>query len=229
VETDISISRTVNPLLLNSMHMMTRSLLCGCAVLLFLMLPAAASQVLTGESITPDLPLITGGQQHTVAEYTIIPSGSATFPTGHNLQMQTDLADAQWTIQVIVDGNNAARQTASGSAAFVNGAILSYPTNHDVSFSVTIDGVVLKTATGTVTLLQMVEIDNTGTTVPGSRSVITRPVAGAAASSVQTTVPPLTLSPVTTTSPVMKLPGYSAVAGIAGSCLAALVWMRRRQ
>ena len=227
--TDISISRPVHPLLLNSMHRMIRSLLCVCAVLLLLAVPAAASQVLTGESVTPNPPLFPGGLQHVVAEYTIIPSGSATFPAGHNLQMETDLTDAQWTVQVIVDGNNAARQTASGSAAFVNGVILSYPTNHDVSFTVTIGGAVPATATGNVTLLRMLEIDNTGTPVPGSRGVIARPVAGVSVSAGQTAGPPLTPAPVTTPSPAAKSPGFSAIAGIAGSCLAGIVSLRHRQ
>ena len=105
-----------------------------------------------------------------VAQYTIIPSGSATFPKGHDLQMQTNLTDARWTIQVIVDGNTAARQTASGSTAFVNGAILSYTTDHDVSFTATIDGSVPEAVNSSVTLLQMVEIDNTGSAMPGSQS-----------------------------------------------------------
>lgn len=198
----------------------------GCALLLFLALPAAASPVLTSDSFNPGSPLV-AGQQHVVASY-VIPSGT-TFPRNHELQMQTDLVDAQWTIQVIVDGNNAARQTASGSAAFVNGGILSYPANHDVGFTVTIDGIVPASATGTVTVLQLVEIDNTGNSVPGSQSVITQPVSGASITSVQTAVPSLTPPLVTTTPPVMKSPGSAAGIGITGCCLAGLVWMRRRQ
>ncbi len=212
------------------MNPITRALVCGSVVLLLIALPAAASQVLTSESFTPDSPLVAGGQQHVVMKYTVIPSGSTTFPRGHNLQMQTGLAGAQWTIQVIVDGNNAARQTATGSTAFVNGAILSYTTNNDVSFTVTIDGTIPASATGTVTVLQVSEIDNTGNVVPGSQSVIIRPVAGAVPapvpvmSAIPTLMPPL----VTPAAAVTRSPGCGALPGIAACSLCGLAWMHRR-
>jgi hypothetical protein len=198
-------------------------LLCLCAS------PVAATQVLTTVSCTPNPPLVQGDPQQMIAQYTIIPDGSSTFPRGHSLQMQTDLVDAQWTIQVIVDGNNAARQTASGNAAFVSGGILSYPTNHDVSFTVSIAGVVPKTTAGTVTLLNMVELDNTGNTVPGGQSLITRPVTGESAPVVTgtTTVPALT-PPLVTPTPVTRSPGFPAGLGITAVGIAGLAWMRCR-
>lgn len=204
--------------------------LCGILLLCLLVIPATATQVLTTVSCTPNPPLQPGTSQHMVAQYTIIPSGSTTFPKGHNLQMQTNLTAAQWTIQVIVDGNNAARQTATGNAAFVNGEILSYTTNHDVSFTVTIDGMVPASSDSTVTLLNLVEIDNTGSVVPGSQSLITQPVTGAGSSpsplatSVATLTPPV-VTPVQTPA---RSPGFPATLGIGAVALAGIVRMRRR-
>jgi hypothetical protein len=205
-------------------------LLSGGILLLLLAAPAAASQILTGVSCDPTPPLQPGGHQHMVAQYTIIPSGSTTFPKGHNLQMQTDLVSAQWTIQVIVDGNNAALQTASGPAAFVNGAILSYPTNHDLSFTVTIDGTVPATGTGTVTLLNMTELDNNGSPVPGSQSLVAEPVAGAGSGPATslTPIPTLTPPPVTPAAAATRSPGFPAPLGIAAVTLAGLAWAGRR-
>jgi len=213
------------------MNPIIRSLVCGCAVLLLLALPAAASQVLTGETFAPPSPLVAGGQQHAVVQYTVIPSGATTFPKGHNLQMQTNLSGAQWAIQVIVDGNNAAYQTASGSTAFVNGVILSYPTTKDVSFTVTIDGTVPASAAGTVTVLRMVEIDNTGNAVPGSESVIIPSVAGIASAQLRaiTVVPVLTPPPGTPAAVVTRSPGFSALPGLAAAALGGLAWMRQRR
>jgi hypothetical protein len=207
-----------------------RSLVCGSAVLLLLALPAAASQVLTGESLTPASPLVAGGQQHAFMKYMVIPSGATTFPKGHNLQMQTNLTGAQWAIQVIVDGNNAAYQTGSGTTEFVNGVILSYPTTKDVSFTVTIDGTVPASATGTVTVLRMVEIDNTGNAMPGSQSVISPPLAGTAA----IPVPVISAAPVLTplsgipAAAATRSPGFEALPGIAAAALGGLAWMRHR-
>jgi hypothetical protein len=202
-------------------------LFCGILVLVLLVSPAAASQVLTGVSFSPDSPLLPGDQQHTVAKYAIIPAGSSTFPRGHTLQMQTGLTDARWTIQVIVDGNNAALQTASGSAAFINGGLLSYPTDHDVSFTVTIDGTVPGAAAGTVTLLDMVELDNAGSPVPGSQSIVSRP--GAAPAAATTVVPSRTPSPFTAAAAATRSPGFPADLGIAALLLAVPAGMRRRQ
>ncbi|MDP3564186.1 MAG: hypothetical protein Q8R70_06810, partial [Methanoregula sp.] len=114
--------------------MLDRIALISSALIVFLLLipPAAATYTLSAVSYTPNPPLVIGGQQQVVATYYIGPSGSTTFIKGHELQMQTDLANARWNIQVILDGRNAAQQGASGSAAFVNGALLSYSTNHDV-------------------------------------------------------------------------------------------------
>jgi hypothetical protein len=204
-------------------------LFCGI-LLLVIAAPAAASQVLTGVSCDPNPPLQPGGHQHMVAKYMINPSGSTTFPKGHNLQMQTDLVNAPWTIQVIVDGTNAARQTASGSAAFVNGAILSYPTNHDISFTVTIDGTVPDTATGTVTLLNMEEIDNTGNVVPGSVIPVSEPVTVSASGQVTATTPAPTLTPplVAPAAAATRSPGFPAPLGVAAVALVGLAWVRRR-
>jgi hypothetical protein len=205
-------------------------LFCGILLLLLIVSPVAATQTLTTVSCDPSPPLVPGDHQHMVTKYMITPSGSTTFPRGHNLQMQTDLADAQWTIQVIVDGRDAARQTAYGPAAFVNGEILSYSTNHDVSFTVTIEGIVQKMASGTVTLLDMVEIDNTGSAIPGSRSLIIQPVAGTNPAQVATTpaVPTLTPPLVTSAATATRSPGFPAPLGIAAVTLAGFAWMRRR-
>jgi len=206
---------------------MIRSLLCGCLLLLFIVLPAAASPILASESFTPNPPLVSGGQQQIMAAFAI-PSGT-TFPKNHEIQMQTDLTNALWNIQVILDGNNAAQQSVSGSAAFINGEILSYSVNHDVQFTVTINGKVPASQSGTVTVLQLVEIDNTGSIVPGSEIDIVQPVAGVTTPiTVEPTMPTLT-PPVVTTAPPARSPGFSSVLCLAGASLALglLLWRRR--
>jgi hypothetical protein len=204
-----------------------RFLFCGCVLLLLIVLPAAASPILASDSFNPDPPLVPGGQQQVTAMFAI-PSGT-TFPKNHNLQMQTGLADARWNIQVIVDNLNAAQQSRSGSTAFVNGELLAYSVNRDVRFTVTVMGKVPSSATGSVILLQLVEIDNNGGTVPGSQIVISQPVAGATVAPVDTSVPTRTPPLVTASPPVSKSPGFAAMIGILGICIAGLARMRRWQ
>lgn len=194
-------------------------------VLLALIPAASSTLVLSDVAFTPNTPVVPGTQQHVVAQYAIIASGSTTFARGHELQMQTDLVNAQWTIQVTLDGRDAARQTATGSAAFVNGELLSYSTNHDVGIMVTIDGTVPQTRSDQLMVLQVEEIDNSGNVVPGSVITISQPVAGT--SPVQTGVPTLTPPLVTPASQPTKSPGFtaSAVLGLLGAGL--ILWSRR--
>lgn len=205
------------------MNPVIRSLICGCLLLLLIALPAAASPMLATDSFTPNPPLVSGGQQQVVADFAI-PSGT-TFPKDHELQLQTQLENAKWNIQVVVDGHNSAQQTASGSAAFISGMLLYYSTNHDVRFTVTVSGTVPSTATGALTLIDMVEIDNSNAVVPGSEIVISQPVAG---SMEVTPVPTLTPPIVTTATPSTKSPGFSFIAGIIGCSFAGLALMCRR-
>lgn len=178
---------------------------------LLLISPAAATLVLSNVAFTPDAPLVPGGQQKVVATYAIIPSGSTTFARGHSLQMQTNLTRAQWTVQVTLDGRDAARQTASGSAAFVNGEVLSYSTDHDVGIVVTIDGAVPADASRSLPVLSIEELDNGGNVVPGSVLAVSQPVAGSATpaatiSAMPTLTPPLVTTPLPTKSPGFAVP-----------------------
>jgi hypothetical protein len=150
------------------------------------------------------------------AQYYVGPSGATTFIKGHELQMQTDLANAPWNIQVLLDGRNAAQQSASGSAAFLNGEILSYSTNHDVSLSVTVDGTVPQTQSDQVMMLQVEEIDNSGNIVPGSMIPLIQPVAGQPVPAAQTVLPTLTPPLVIPPSPT-KPAGFTPTAGILAS------------
>jgi hypothetical protein len=210
------------------MNSSNRSLTCVCLLLLIAVFPAAASPILATESFTPNPPLIPGGRQEVVASFSL-PSGT-TFPKDHELQLQTGLETANWNIQVMVDGNNAAQQTASGSAAFINGLVLSYSANHDVRFTVTITGTVPGAATSPVTVLDMIELDNNGVIVPGSEIIISQPVAGSSAAPDVTSIPTLTPQIVATTPAAEKSPGFSAVFGILGCGFAVcLFWLRRTQ
>jgi len=185
------------------------SILVPFALLLLLVPPGAASLVLSDVAFTPNAPLTPGGLQQVTATYTIIPSGSTTFARGHSLQMQTDLARAEWSVQVTLDSRNAARQTASGSAAFVNGELLSYSTDHDIGMVVTIDGTVPANASGSLSVLRVEELDNSGNVVPGSVLVISQPVAGPSSPAITAVIPTLT-QPLATTPLPTRSPGFAA-------------------
>ena len=194
------------------------------ATLLLLVTPAAAMLALSGLSLLPGAPLVPGGQQHLTARFTLSPSGATTFIRSHELQMQTDLAEARWNIQVLLDGRNAARQSATGSAAFVNGEILSYSTNHDISLEVTIDGVIPQSQGDQVMVLQAEEIDNAGNVVPGSVITLSQPVAGQPATAVQTALP--TLTPIIVPPSPTASAGFPVTAGLLAFALVVVIMAR---
>jgi hypothetical protein len=195
------------------------------ALNLLLVTPVAATYTLSSVSYTPNPPQIIGGHQQVTATYYIGPSGSTTFIVGHELQMQTNLMNARWNIQVLQNGRNAAQQSASGSVAFVNGEILSYSNNNDVSLQVTVDGVVPQTQSVQVMLLQVEEIDNSNNIVPGSVITLSQTVAGQPATPVQTALP--TLTPTRVQPSLTKSAGFTEVAGILACSLVFLIMARR--
>ena len=196
------------------------------ALSLLLVTTVAATHSLSSVSYLPNPPLVIGGQQQVTATYYIGPYyGSTTFIKGHELQMQTDLVNAQWNIQILQNGRNAAQQSASGSAAFVNGALLSYSTSNDVSLQVTINGVVPQTQSDQVMLLQVEEIDNSGNIVPGSVITLSQPVAGHLVIPVQTAFP--TLTPTSVPPSPTKSAGVPATAGILAISFVFLIMARR--
>ena len=110
------------------MHpMLFQIALISSALLVFMLrvTQVTATDALTSVSYLPNPPLVSGGTQQVAANFYLGPSGATTFIVNHELQMQTRLTDVRWNIQVIQNGRNAAQQSASGSAAFVNGEILS--------------------------------------------------------------------------------------------------------
>ncbi|WP_321506219.1 hypothetical protein [uncultured Methanoregula sp.] len=207
----------------------TLVLLIVLAALVLISAPAAANIVQQTAMFSPNPPLTPGGQQKVVATYYVIPAGSTTFPSSNQLQMETGLLNAQWVIQVVLDGRNAARQTATGNAAFLNGVLLAYPTTQTVEFTVTVTGTVPPDATSSVMLLQVEQLDNINAVVPGSVLTITQPVAGQTpAPTTPASLPTLTpvANPPSQATPRAALPVVWCVLA-AGLGLCIMAWRNR--
>jgi hypothetical protein len=170
--------------------------------------------------------------QEVTSSITLLLSGATTFSRYHTLQMQTGLLDAQWNIQVLVNGVPAAQQSASGTTAFVNGYLLSYPTTSDLSFVVSVNGTVPAAAGTNVTVLHITELDNGGFPVPESSIMVTAPltIASAGTSSLSPTPVTSVSSPgqVSVQQPA-HMPGFSTGSGVGGFVLGTLacIFFRR--
>jgi len=197
--------------------------MCAIAAFILLISPVAATLALFDVSFTPNPPMVPAQPQQVSAKIWIIPSGATTFASGHNIQLQTTLANAQWNIQVLVDGIPSAHQTAQGNAAFINGALLAYQTNRDVSIVVNVAGTVPANAGSSLLVMQIEELDNNGSVVPGSVITIIQPTTVLTATPSIPTIPVVT--PIKTTLPPpsspTRAPGFSLLGGMGALCIVA--------
>jgi len=207
------------------------ALLVLVALLSLMVVPSSATLVLTGTVFSPQPPLVAASQQDVSCSIAILPSGATTFSRYHTLQMQTDLLNARWNIQVQVNGGAAAQQSASGDTAFVNGYLLSYPTTNDVSLSVGVNGTVPAGSGATVTVLQVTELDNGGAPVPGGNLAVTAPVATPVPVNTTGSAGPGKVAPSSSPSQPARSPGFPADIGLfaaaAGIALCGLSRQRR--
>jgi hypothetical protein len=208
-------------------------ILCGAVILVIfaLVVPVSATFVIQQSELNPSkTPLQPKEQQSVTAIIAIIPQGATTFIIGNQLQLTTDLSAPQWDVQVMVNGIPAAVIPAKGNTAFINGFLLSYPTSDDVTVSASVTGIV-PSGVSSVNLIQVLQQNNAGQTVPGSVQTISAPVAVPA-----TPVPILTQSSSSTTVPgaatpaPTKAPGISPVILIGGLIICALAaWIVKKE
>ncbi len=195
-------------------------------VLLLLLLctagPAAATSYVEDVVIYPGTPAVApGSAMNLTCSILLSSSGAQTFVPGHMLVLSTGLERSSFTIQVYVDRRPAAFLPGAGPVVFVNGYLLAYPSSQDVSVAVAMSGLVPADASGTVTLLRIEELDNSGMVLPTSVFEINQTISGPPTPT--PTVQP-TFSVSRTGTPPITVPPTTAPAGfwtvIAGLTLA---------
>jgi hypothetical protein len=198
--------------------------------------PVAATLTLSSVAFTPSPPMEPGQVYAASANIVIVPSGATTFATGHDIQLLTSFTNAQWNIQVYVNGRAAAHQTATGSVAFVNGELLSYGSGNDVSLRVDVSGTVPANAGPSLMVMQAQELNNNGSPVPGSVVTIYQSTTVPTVTAVSPTAsPPLstrTTSPPTKTPSVVpsptKAPGFAPAGAIGALSIVSVIAARTR-
>ena len=182
---------------------------------------ASAQYNLQDVTVTPSgenmIPLSEATTSATIA---IIPSGPTTFIEGYTLALSTGLDAAQWNVVVTVNGIQAAVIPKSGNVVYVNGYLLSYPTDRDVAVDVRVEGVVPDSPGGTtLTMLQVQELNNQGQLVGGSTQSVTRTIVGPATSPTTTLTTGATVPPTSSTPTKAALSFIPAIAGIAAAII----------
>lgn len=154
--------------------MKTAAFLIACILLLSFVPSATATLSLRNADVFPSAEFLRPGEMVNVsATVEIIPSGAMTFASGHTLVFSTDMKNARWDIRVMVDGIQGAVIGKNTDHLFVNGYLLSYPTDRDVSVSVNVEGAVPEYAERmSFSLIRVAELNNQGIIVGGSENSI---------------------------------------------------------
>lgn len=150
--------------------MKTAAFLIACILALSFVPSATATLSLRNADVYPSAEYLRPGEMVNVsATVEIIPSGAMTFASGHTLVFSTDMKNAGWDVRVMVDGIQGAVIGKNTDYVFVNGYLLSYPTDRDVSVSVHVEGAAPGNAESMpFSLLRVAELNNQGLIVGGS-------------------------------------------------------------
>ncbi len=145
---------------------------------LLLIVPATATIGLMKVQVAPPgESLLAESWVNASATIQIIPQGPTTFIEGYTFVLSTDLERAVWNVTVMVDGSPAAVIPQSDRYVFINGYLLSYPTNRDVTVSAMIEGMVPDLADRTpFRVMQAEELNNQGKSIGNTEQVIIRNV-----------------------------------------------------
>jgi len=154
----------------------TVAILIACILLLISVPSASAILSLRDADLYPSAGYLRPGERVNVsATVEIIPSGATTFASGHTMVLSTDMEEADWDVRVLVDGIQGAVIQKNTDQVFVNGYLLSYPTERDVSVSIAMVGVAPATPESEpFVVLRLAELNNQGIIVGGSETSIQR-------------------------------------------------------
>jgi subtilase family serine protease len=115
----------------------------GILIVLFISIVGIASASISVGTIalSPSGDLVSG-QTQSSASFTVNfgSSGGYTFDNSNTLQMETELADATWSYNVILDGIENPAKTEVGPNIRLSGWELSYPSSREISLKVKVTG-----------------------------------------------------------------------------------------
>jgi hypothetical protein len=95
-------------------------------------------------------------------------SGGHTFESSNSLQMETELEDATWTYNVILDGVENPAKTEAGPNIRLSGWELSYPSDREISLKVKVAGTAPVVTNSTEKIIMRVRELGTGNTLVGT-------------------------------------------------------------
>jgi hypothetical protein len=114
----------------------------GILIVLISIVGVASAAISVGNiAISPSGDLVSGQTKSSASfKVNFVSSGGYTFDSGNSLQMETDLTNATWTYNTILDGIENPSKTEVGTNIRLSGWELSYPSNREISLNVKLAG-----------------------------------------------------------------------------------------
>jgi hypothetical protein len=114
----------------------------GILIVLISIVGVASAAISVGNiAISPSGDLVSGQTKSSASfKVNFVSSGGYTFDSGNSLQMETDLTNATWTYNTILDGIENPSKTEVGTNIRLSGWELSYPSNREISLNVKVAG-----------------------------------------------------------------------------------------
>lgn len=145
----------------------------GILIVLISIVGVASASISVGNiAMSPSGDLVSG-QTQSSASFTVNfgSSGGYTFETTNSLQMETELADATWSYNVILDGIENPANTEAGPNIRISGWELSYPSDRTISLKVKVAGTAPVVTDSTEKVILRVRELGSGNTLVGTEVV----------------------------------------------------------
>lgn len=143
----------------------------------FLVLFLCLTQVASAGILVRDICISPGGnlvsgQTQVSGSFVIdlVPLGGYTFDEEHTLQLFTDLNSVTWSYVIIQDDIENPAILEVGQNVNINGWVLSYPSNHDISIRVNMNGIApTVTRSEEKVMVRVAELSRMGTVISGTK------------------------------------------------------------
>ena len=145
----------------------------GILIVIISIVGVASATISVGNiNMSPSGDLVSGLTQSSATfKVNFASSGGYTFDSSNSLQMETELENATWTYNVVLDGVENPAKTEAGPNVRLSGWELSYPSDREISLNVKVSGTAPVVTTSAEKIIMRVRELGSGNTLVGTEVV----------------------------------------------------------
>jgi hypothetical protein len=131
-------------------------------------IPSVSAYTITNMTVSPSGIQTDGTPVSIISYIDFTPSNEVTFPSGGELQMNSDLKDPGWDWTLILNGVENPRPHTTGSMLSLSGFELSYPSWVNESVRLTLQGTIPVNSSPSQNLIKIQQLDSNGNIISSS-------------------------------------------------------------